>query len=119
MKPGIYKAEWGPGLQPVGGGLLVFMHNIIAGADIFGCVFDGQYAFDSQGSVDVRWLKLQVPAGVQLAQGIPAQSMPYILDIPPFKFNIDDAAPTHFVVPTTPNPLNVRLTRIRRLDPDL
>jgi hypothetical protein len=41
MAPGVYKAEWSTTLGS-GGGVLVFVDNIIAGADPMGCIFDGE-----------------------------------------------------------------------------
>ena len=50
MVPGIYKAEWATQFGS-GGGVLVFLHNVIAGADQLGVIFDGEYAFDGQGKL--------------------------------------------------------------------
>jgi len=66
---------------------------------------------------DVRRLDLRVPAGVSMAQGIPPQLAPYTIKIPSFVVDLDENKPTEFVIPTAPMRLNVRLTRLRRLDP--
>ena len=41
MIPGIYQAEWGRNGQVLGWGVMTFMNNIIAGADMTSCVFNG------------------------------------------------------------------------------
>jgi hypothetical protein len=46
MTPGIYRAEWGRNGLTLGGGVVTFMHNTIAGADLNNCIFKGEYAFD-------------------------------------------------------------------------
>jgi hypothetical protein len=117
MVPGVYKAEWGPAQHAVGGGVLVFMHNRIAGADFTSCTFDGEYATDADSKIVVRWLKVKVPAGVQMAQGIPAQQVPWTLDIPSFSLNMGSDQVLNIYVPTKPLSLNVRLTRLRALEP--
>jgi hypothetical protein len=116
MTPGIYKAEWsGQGGRSYGGGLLVLMHNTIAGADVFGVTFDGEYAFDGQGEIVVRWLKAKVPPGVALAQGGAPQQVGYVLDIPPFSLDMNNNESV-FQIQTTPTPLAVKLKLIRRLE---
>jgi hypothetical protein len=115
MIPGIYKADWGRNGQVLGWGVMTFMNNIIAGADMTSCVFNGEYAFDGNGRVAVRWLRLRVPAGVMMAQGLPASPVPYDLDMPAITLDMADDGPTVFEMPTNPFPLTVRLTRLQRL----
>ena len=117
MVPGIYKAEWSRNGQVLGGGLLVFIHNVIAGADYTECIFNGEYAFDSAGNIVVRWLKLNVPGGITMAQGLPPAPRPYVLDMPSITLDVNDDAPTVFEMPTMPLPLTVKMTRLRRLEP--
>jgi hypothetical protein len=112
MTPGIYKAGW-LGRDGHGGGLLVLMYNKISGADWLGCIFDGEYAIDAQGQIAVRWLNVKIPPGVSLAQGGGSQQVEQVVKIPPFSFDIHSV----FRVPTTPSPLSVELTCLRRLEP--
>jgi hypothetical protein len=100
----------------MGWGVMTFMHNVIAGADMTGCTFNGEYAFDGGGKVAVRWLKLRVPAGIPMAQGIPPRPVPYDLDMPAITLDMANDGPTVFAMPTQPLPLTVTLTRLQRLE---
>jgi hypothetical protein len=52
-----------------------------------------------------------------LVQGIPGQQVPYKIAVPSFTLDMDNEVITDLVVPTTPLPVSVRLTRLRRLEP--
>ena len=62
-------------------------------------------------------MTMTVPPNVPMVQGIPAQNVPYKINVPSFTLDMGAGPITDLVVPTQPLPVNVRLTRLRAMEP--
>jgi hypothetical protein len=61
----------------MGFGMLVFSRGIVVGANILSVTYDGRYRFNEATNALEARVTTNVPAGVPLPQGIPAQRKPY------------------------------------------
>ena len=97
-------ADWGIGL-------LIFNNGAITGVDVGGALYDGSY-YCSDAIIHSK-IKLTVPPGVSLVQGVPAQKTEYAIDfsvdIPISSLN--NAAPILIQLPV--GPVNVVFTKLR------
>jgi|GEM_PF-1855189 len=108
---GIYSANY-TGAMGSGSAVLIMKNGEIAGADVTGGNYQGEYALDDTKGVIKGKLILTIPAGTQLAMGGSAGTIPLTFEIP-FTFPKDFANGQVLPLDTVYGPLNVMFNYIR------
>lgn len=112
MMDGFYRIAF-TGTQGSGFGMMVFRSGKIAGADVAGVIYDGEYTEDSRMHEVSYQATMAAPAGVSPVQtGIPLAS-PATIPISG-KFRQDDVDSGRPVLLQTPlGPVNIIFSKIR------
>jgi len=116
MVDGFY-ALYFTGRAGVGFALIVLKNGIVAGADIAGGFYDGEYSVNVEKQLLEGTMKLTTPPGVSLVTGTPASSTPQTQQFPfslPAELNEEQVA----LVQTSTGPVNVKFKKIRDLPND-
>jgi hypothetical protein len=92
--------------------VLVLKGGIIAGADVSGGLYDGQYTVNYDQKNLNGTLRLTIPAGIALVTGAPASEETSTQDIP-FSLPLDFADERVLQVQTATGPINLRFKKIR------
>lgn len=100
------------GVDGTGQGVLVVNNGLAYGYDVGGGKYDGSYTpSKSPGHIDLR-LRVTVPPGTSLVQGVPPQPMEYSFDI---TCTLKARADTFIQVPTpvAPTPVQAHIQFLR------
>ena len=111
MTDGFY-AIYYTGKTSSGFGLLVFRSGIIAGADVAGIFYDGEYTFNQDKGVIEGTIKMTIPPGISLVTGTPANEHPYVLEFP-ISLPQDLSQQEPLRIETSEGPVNVNFKKIR------
>lgn len=106
---GIY-AIYFTGITGSGQGLLVLKGGIVAGADVTGGLYDGEYA--QQDNIVKGSVKLTLPPGAMLVTGASAGTEPMEIDIP-LELPADLGNSEPMLIKTSTGPVNVIFKRLR------
>ncbi len=110
MREGFYGISYA-GTEDYGFGIIVLDTNMVVGVDVGGVKYDGRYQFNTRTEEIDAFIKLTVPPGVALVQGVPAQDEEYS-----FEFNASfprETSETHLRIETRYGPVNVVLKYLR------
>ena len=72
MKEGFYRIDY-VGTVGRGFGIIVLDTQVVVGTDMAGGLYDGTYQFNPDTNMLEAKIKVTIPAGAWLVQGIPAQ----------------------------------------------
>lgn len=98
MREGFYRIAYGTELGR-GLALVAFDTGRVIGTDITGSVWDGTYEFNPANNCIDAKLKLTIPPGVFLVQGVPAQDREHVEE---FSVSFPRETPEHQIeVPTS------------------
>ncbi len=111
MPEGMYSVAYA-GVAGTGQAVLVVNNGVVFGYDVAGGRYDGTYAPSHvPGHVDLR-LRVTVPPGTWLVQGVPAQPMEYAFDINcTVKARSDSTVEIRTPVAPTPVRANIKFLR--------
>tara|TARA_B100000614_G_C14537347_1_gene488946 strand:+ start:464 stop:811 length:348 start_codon:yes stop_codon:yes gene_type:complete len=113
MEEGFF-ALYYTGVAGTGFGLFILSRGIITGVDVGGGTYDGDYRVDqAAGTLDGE-LKFNVPPGLPLVTGHPAQANSFTLSIP-LKLPVNLGGEKPLTVQTPTGPVNVVVKKLRDL----
>ena len=111
MKEGFYSITYTGASGDWGFGMIVLDTDQIIGADVAGGRYDGQYQFNQQTQMLDASIRLIVPPGAPLVQGVPPQPKEWTLE---FQVSFPRETPETPVQLDTPvGPVNVVLRYLR------
>ena len=113
MHEGMYQFNF-QGADGTGVGIMVLQAGVAYGTD-GGVRYDGKYAPNSAGQADLS-LKITVPPGTPLVQGVPAQKMAFSFDL---DVVINLAGNTALNIQTPFGPVRASVTFLRPLPSEL
>ena len=113
MEEGFY-AIYYTGVAGTGFGLFVLSKGVITGVDVGGGTYDGEYQVDRESGTLDGELKFNVPPGLPLVTGHPAQAEAFILKIP-LKLPVNLGGEQPMTVQTPTGPVNVVMKKLRDL----